>query len=66
MSNHDELMSNFFAQPNALAFGKTAEQVKAEGVPGHLIEHKTFTGDRPSTSYVPTSYLLSLALSSKT
>merc|ERR1719254_300485 len=50
VSNHDELMSNFFAQPDALALGKTAEELKAEGVPDNLIPHKTFPGDRPSLS----------------
>jgi len=50
VSNHDELMSNFFAQPDALALGKTAEELKAEGVPDKLIPHKTFPGDRPSLS----------------
>eukprot|EP00928_Gymnodinium_smaydae_P095034 TRINITY_DN80_c0_g1_i3.p1 TRINITY_DN80_c0_g1~~TRINITY_DN80_c0_g1_i3.p1 ORF type:complete len:580 (+),score=166.02 TRINITY_DN80_c0_g1_i3:99-1742(+) len=50
VSNHDELMSNFFAQPDALALGKTAEELKAEGVPEKLISHKTFPGDRPSLS----------------
>lgn len=50
VSNHDELMSNFFAQPDALALGKTPQQLAAEGVPGHLIPHKTFPGDRPSLS----------------
>ncbi|CAJ1377992.1 unnamed protein product, partial [Effrenium voratum] len=50
VSNHDELMSNFFAQPDALALGKTAEELKAEGVPEKLIAHKTFPGDRPSLS----------------
>jgi len=50
VSNHDELMSNFFAQPDALALGKTAEELKAEGVPDNLIAHKTFPGDRPSLS----------------
>mmetsp|Transcript_81654 Transcript_81654/g.141967 ORF Transcript_81654/g.141967 Transcript_81654/m.141967 type:complete len:546 (+) Transcript_81654:93-1730(+) len=50
VSNHDELMSNFFAQPDALALGKTAEQLKAEGVKDELIPHKTFPGDRPSLS----------------
>ena len=37
MSNHDELMSNFFAQPDALALGKTAEELQAEGVAPKLI-----------------------------
>jgi len=50
VANHDELMSNFFAQPDALALGKTAEELKAEGVEDRLIPHKTFTGDRPSVS----------------
>merc|ERR1719343_990696 len=50
VSNHDELMSNFFAQPDALALGKTAEELKKEGVPENLIAHKTFPGDRPSLS----------------
>ena len=43
-------MSNFFAQPDALALGKTLEQLKAEGVPENLWEHKRFLGDRPSLS----------------
>ncbi|KAL8143823.1 hypothetical protein V2J09_016855 [Rumex salicifolius] len=50
VSNHDELMSNFFAQPDALAYGKTPEQLKQENVPEPLIPHKTFTGNRPSLS----------------
>jgi len=50
VSNHDELMSNFFAQPDALALGKTSDELKAEGVPENLIPHKTFPGDRPSLS----------------
>merc|ERR1711957_741666 len=50
VANHDELMSNFFAQPDALALGKTAEQCRAGGVPEELIAHKTFKGDRPSLS----------------
>jgi len=50
VSNHDELMSNFFAQPDALALGKTAEQLRAEGVKEELVAHKTFPGDRPSLS----------------
>ncbi|KAE8652105.1 hypothetical protein Csa_022352 [Cucumis sativus] len=40
VSNHDELMSNFFAQPDALAYGKTPEQLHKENVPEHLISHK--------------------------
>ncbi|KAG7020518.1 Glucose-6-phosphate isomerase, cytosolic [Cucurbita argyrosperma subsp. argyrosperma] len=50
VSNHDELMSNFFAQPDALAYGKTPEQLRKENVPEHLISHKTFSGNRPSLS----------------
>ncbi len=46
--NHDELMANFFAQPDALAFGKTADECRAEGVPDELIPHKAFPGNRPS------------------
>eukprot|EP00919_Chromeraceae_sp_WS-2016_P034116 GHVR01080881.1.p1 GENE.GHVR01080881.1~~GHVR01080881.1.p1 ORF type:complete len:507 (+),score=95.94 GHVR01080881.1:124-1644(+) len=50
VSNHDELMSNFFAQPDALAFGKSSKDVMEEGVPPELVPHKTFPGDRPSLS----------------
>lgn len=50
VSNHDELMSNFFAQPDALARGKTEDDLKNEKVPPELIAHKTFPGDRPSVS----------------
>ncbi|KAL1546732.1 glucose-6-phosphate isomerase [Salvia divinorum] len=50
VSNHDELMSNFFAQPDALAYGKTPEQLLKENVPSNLITHKTFSGNRPSLS----------------
>lgn len=49
VSNHDELMANFFAQPDALAFGKTAEEVAAEGTPTNLVPHKAFPGNRPSS-----------------
>jgi glucose-6-phosphate isomerase len=48
VDNHDELMSNFFAQPDALAFGKTAEECVKEGVPAALVPHKVFPGNRPS------------------
>jgi glucose-6-phosphate isomerase len=48
--HHDQLMANFFAQTEALAFGKTAAEVKAEGVPDALISHKTFEGNRPTTT----------------
>ena len=44
------LASNFFAQAEALMVGKTADQVKAEGAPEELIPHKTFMGNRPTTS----------------
>src|SRR5439155_1013678 len=47
--HHDLLMANVFAQAEALAFGKTAEALKAEGVADWLIPHKTFEGNRPST-----------------
>ncbi|KAE8656042.1 Glucose-6-phosphate isomerase, cytosolic 1 [Hibiscus syriacus] len=55
VSNHDELMSNFFAQPDALAYGKTAEQLLKENVAQHLIPHKTFSGNRPSLSFLISS-----------
>ena len=48
--HHDLLMSNVFAQAEALAFGKTADEVRAEGVPESLVPHKTFPGNRPSTT----------------
>jgi glucose-6-phosphate isomerase len=47
-NHHDLLMSNVFAQAEALAFGKTAEEVKAEGTAEWLIPHRTFEGNRPS------------------
>merc|ERR1711988_1469739 len=50
VSNHDELMSNFFAQPDALAIGKDIATLKADGIPKNLLEHKLFKGDRPSLS----------------
>lgn len=50
VSNHDELMSNFFAQPDALACGKTVDELIAEGVLTHLLPHKEFPGNRPSLS----------------
>ena len=46
--HHDLLMSNVFAQPEALAFGKTAEQVKAEGTPDPIVPHRVMEGNRPS------------------
>ena len=48
--HHDLLMANVFAQAEALAFGKTAEQVKAEGTPDWLIPHRVFEGNRPSNT----------------
>lgn len=50
VSNHDELMSNYFAQPDALALGFTEDEVRAAGVPDKLVPHKVFEGDRPSLS----------------
>ena len=47
--HHDLLMANVFAQAEALAFGKTAEEVRAEGAPATLVPHKTFEGNRPSS-----------------
>ncbi|AVH55318.1 MULTISPECIES: glucose-6-phosphate isomerase [Streptomyces] len=47
---HDLLMANFFAQTQALAFGKTPEEVRAEGVPEELVPHKTFKGNHPTTT----------------
>src|SRR6516162_4275550 len=47
--HHDLLLANVFAQTEALAFGKTREQVKAEGTPDWLVPHRTFAGNRPST-----------------
>ncbi|MFG2355710.1 glucose-6-phosphate isomerase [Streptomyces sp. NPDC048521] len=49
-AQHDLLMANFFAQTQALAFGKTSEEVRAEGVPDELVPHKTFPGNRPTTT----------------
>src|SRR5450755_4383758 len=46
--HHDLLMANVFAQTEALAFGKTAEEVKAEGTPDWLVPHRVFEGNRPS------------------
>jgi glucose-6-phosphate isomerase len=48
--HHDFLMSNVFAQAEALAFGKTADEVSAEGVPDWLVPHRTFEGNRPSST----------------
>jgi glucose-6-phosphate isomerase len=48
--HHDILLANVFAQTEALAFGKTPEQVKAEGTPDWLIPHRVFEGNRPSNT----------------
>ncbi len=50
--HHDLLLANVFAQTEALAFGKTAEQVKAEGTPDWLVPHRVFEGNRPSNTIV--------------
>jgi glucose-6-phosphate isomerase len=48
--HHDMLLANVFAQTEALAFGKTADQVKAEGTPDWLVPHRLFEGNRPSNT----------------
>ncbi|WP_328893305.1 glucose-6-phosphate isomerase [Streptomyces sp. NBC_00236] len=50
VAQHDLLMANFFAQTQALAFGKTPDEVRAEGVPEELVPHKTFLGNHPTTT----------------
>ena len=50
--HHDLLMANVFAQTEALAFGKTLEQVKAEGTPDWLAPHRVFEGNRPTNTIV--------------
>jgi glucose-6-phosphate isomerase len=50
--HHDMLMANVLAQAEALAFGKTPEQVKAEGTPDWLVPHRVFDGNRPSNTIV--------------
>ncbi|MDX6351274.1 MAG: glucose-6-phosphate isomerase [Streptomyces sp.] len=52
--HHDLLMANFFAQTQALAFGKTPDEVAAEGVPADLVPHKTFRGNHPTTTILAT------------
>jgi glucose-6-phosphate isomerase len=47
--HHDLLMANVFAQAEALAFGKTADEVRSEGTPEALVPHRSFEGNRPST-----------------
>ncbi|MFI6460905.1 glucose-6-phosphate isomerase [Streptomyces sp. NPDC050538] len=49
-AQHDLLMANFFAQTQALAFGKTPDEVRAEGVAEELVPHKTFKGNHPTTT----------------
>jgi len=49
-AHHDLLLANVFAQTEALAFGKTAEEVKAEGTPDALVPHRVFEGNRPTTT----------------
>ena len=59
--HHEKLMANFFAQPEALAFGKTREELIAIGMQEDLIPHKTFLGNHPSTSILApklTPYIL--------
>jgi glucose-6-phosphate isomerase len=53
-SMHDLLMSNFFAQTQVLAFGKTAEEIAAEGTPAAVVPHKVMPGNRPTTSILAT------------
>ncbi|MGY5046402.1 glucose-6-phosphate isomerase, partial [Streptomyces sp. 900105755] len=49
-AQHDLLMANFFAQTQALAFGKTADEVRAEGVAEEQVAHRTFKGNHPTTT----------------
>ena len=49
-THHDVIFANMFAQSEALAFGKTAEEVEAEGIPAWLVPHQTFEGNRPSST----------------
>jgi glucose-6-phosphate isomerase len=53
-SMHDLLMSNFFAQTQVLAFGKTAAEIAAEGTPPSVVPHKVMPGNKPSTSILAT------------
>ena len=52
--HHDLLMANFFAQTEALAFGKTAEEVIEDGVPAFQVPHRTFEGNRPTNTILTT------------
>ncbi|MER5481056.1 glucose-6-phosphate isomerase [Streptomyces sp. NPDC002734] len=54
-AQHDLLMANFFAQTQALAFGKTPEEVRAEGVAEELVPHRVFLGDHPTTTILAES-----------
>src|SRR5207248_439352 len=49
-NHHDLLTANLLAQSEAMAFGKTADEVRAEGVPDWLVPHRTFPGNRPSNT----------------
>jgi len=49
---HELLMANFFAQTEALAFGKTSDEAAAEGIPAHQVAHRTFEGNRPTNTIV--------------
>ncbi|MFI5684196.1 glucose-6-phosphate isomerase [Streptomyces sp. NPDC051636] len=53
-AQHDLLMANFFAQTQALAFGRTADEVRAEGVPEEQVPHRTFRGNHPTTTILAT------------
>ena len=53
-SMHDLLMSNFFAQTQVLAFGKTADEIASEGTASEVVPHKVMPGNRPSTSILAT------------
>lgn len=52
---HELFLSNFFAQTKALAFGKTSEEVRAEGTPEAIVSARVFTGNRPTTSIMAPS-----------
>jgi glucose-6-phosphate isomerase len=52
--HHDLLMANFFAQTEALAFGKTRDEVQAEGIPAFQVPHRTFPGNRPTNTILAT------------
>ncbi|MFK4153481.1 glucose-6-phosphate isomerase [Streptomyces fungicidicus] len=53
-AQHDLLMANLFAQGQALAFGRTAEEVRADGVPEEQVPHRTFRGNHPTTTILAT------------